>query len=56
MQKDCVGAGSNPADGSIFATLAQPAEHPAHNRVVAGSIPARGTTTPEERRTSSGTV
>lgn len=24
------------------AALAQPAEHPAHNRVVAGSIPARG--------------
>ena len=42
MQKDCAGAGSNPADGSIFATLAQPAEHPAHNRIVAGSIPARG--------------
>lgn len=42
MQKDCAGAGSNPADGSIFVALAQPAEHPAHNRVVAGSIPARG--------------
>ena len=42
MQKDCAGAGSNPADGSIFATLAQPAEHPAHNRAVAGSIPAHG--------------
>lgn len=28
--------------GFFFAALAQPAEHPAHNRVVAGSIPARG--------------
>lgn len=26
----------------FYAALAQPAEHPAHNRVVAGSIPARG--------------
>ena len=26
----------------FYAALAQPAEHPAHNRVVAGLIPARG--------------